>query len=160
LTETAVGDNQNDEMLLARSKIECMRIWDDCSLDEKLFLHDLATDDIANTKDKKIIRKLIAKGLISYDGSLKFSSGVFRLFVKNFIRSSDMDETVKEHAKGTWSKTKVPLLIFITALLAFIFLTQRNSYAAIASTISGLTAVFTLVSRFFDSMPGKAGGAK
>jgi hypothetical protein len=80
---------------------------------------------------------------------LKIMSVSFRNFILDKGKSDEVVKLKEEfHVQGTWSKLRTPVLIAITAVGTFLFITQQDMFqrvAALVPTISALLGLGTLI---------------
>ena len=138
-----------------------MYMWQSLTKEEKFLLYDLAEDGLVNPFDDYNLILLISKGLvIREDGILKIFNNGFRNFILTAIGSSEANQ-IQQQIKdnGNWSKLKVPLIILIIALLAFLFTSQKEAYTTLIKYLTVITVGVPMVlklSTFFGSDGGKA----
>ncbi|MCO5948359.1 hypothetical protein [Mucilaginibacter flavidus] len=138
-----------------------MYMWQSLTKEEKFLLYDLAEDGLVNPFDDYNLILLISKGLvIREDGILKIFNNGFRNFILTAIGSSEANQ-IQQQIKdnGNWSKLKMPLIILIIALLAFLFTSQKEAYTTLIKYLTVITVGVPMVlklSTFFGSEGGKA----
>jgi len=122
------------------------KLWKDCTDEEKYLLYDMSRDGFMNSKKVNVIQQLLYKGLLTNkDETLRIMSVSFRNFIldkKNTPELSTLGQ--KFHIQGTWGKLRTPVLVIITAIGAFIFITQQNLLQRMTALIPTLSAVLGL----------------
>ena len=121
-------------------------LWKDCMDEEKYLLYDMSSDGFMNSKKVNVIQQLLYKGLlINKQEELKIMSVSFRNFILDKRNTEELSSlTQKFHVQGTWGKLRTPVLVIITAIGAFIFITQQNLLQRVTALVPTLSAVLGL----------------
>jgi hypothetical protein len=121
-------------------------LWEACDTLEKYCLYNLARNGFINYKNTRIIRSLYFKGLLLNDETNN-DIRMISLSFSNFILDKgeyDFKEKIAEInqlQRGSWSNIRTPIMITITAVGAFLFITEQGVFektAALLPTLSGL----------------------
>lgn len=97
------------------------KLLDSCTKEEKLVLYDIARDMLVNSGNQPVIKKLLKKNLLVYDGTFRLMNESFRNFILTSIDSRDLKEFVKAlHPHSRWKSYKLPLSFIATGFLAFL----------------------------------------
>jgi hypothetical protein len=121
-------------------------LWEGCDILEQYCLYNLARNGFINYKNTRIIRSLYFKGLLLNDKTNN-DIRMISLSFSNFILDKgehDFKEKISEInqvQKGSWSNIRTPIMILITAVGAFLFITEQGVFektAALLPTLSGL----------------------
>ncbi|MEX0966364.1 MAG: cache domain-containing protein [Bacteroidia bacterium] len=154
---------RNDEIILkiqSLAKVYYYSIWNSLNKEEKYVLYDVAEDGVVNPKNTEPITRLLKRGLIIHDGSIRVMNKSFRNFILTVVNRAEamrMEQELKEN--GTWSKVRVPLLLVILGIALFLFLTQREAYNQVFTFITAFAAGIPLLFKVLSSFPGsKAAG--
>jgi len=126
-------------------------LWASCSLDEKLLLYHLARNGLANGKDRRLVRRTIARALVRRDPNLELFSETFRLYV---LRAGS-DEELDRNTAGlgsTWDQIRVPMFIIIVTFLILLFGTQKDVLTVSTTLATGLTSGIPLVIKLVGMM--------
>ena len=132
--------------ILSQARTYYMDIWNNCSPDERLTLFHLAQDRLLSHRDPDI-QPLMRRGLIVRDSDIHLMNESFRQFVKSTEQVADVahhEETVRRGS--LWNTLKGPLLVILSAVAVFLFVTQRDLYT---SSLGVLTAITTLIPALF-----------
>lgn len=127
------------------------RIWNDLSPREQFVLYDFAIDNLANYKSGTPLHNLIQKGILCLGNNMQlhFMTHSFHNFVLN---QGDNEAVVKQmkraREQGSWQNVKTPLLLILTAVGIFIFLTQETIYQKITGLFTSLGSLVPLIQRF------------
>ena len=122
------------------------KLWNGCIAEEKYLLFDMSKDGLINYKKVDLIQQLLYKGLlINNSEQLKIMSVSFRNYILDKRYSEEL-KNLKEQfqMQGSWGKLRTPVLIIITAIGVFLFLTQQDLLQRMTALIPTLSAVFGL----------------
>ena len=127
------------------------KLWDPLTPRQKFILFDFAQDGFANYKASKDLQELMEKGLVFFD-DLRLS--VMTLSFQEYVlQQKDDKDLTTYHAstikENTWKKMRTPLLILLTAVGIFIFVTQDAIYQKITGLLTTLTSLLPLLSNMF-----------
>jgi hypothetical protein len=115
-------------------------LWASCHEDEKLLLYQLAHNGLANGKNRRLLRRLIARGLVRREPSLELFSETFRLYVLSAAQKEELVSRSKAAMPAsTWDSLRVPLFVVIVSFLLLLFTTQKD----LLTTTTALTAALT-----------------
>jgi len=131
-------------------------IWAICSPDEKLTLFHLAQDGLLSFKNPNI-QRLMRRGLIVRDPSLRLMNESFRRFV---LSESHPDQVVawKKGESSSWNTLKGPLLMGLMGVALFIFITQREVFNSTVALLSAFAGMLPVLFRLFGLFQrGKTG---
>ena len=140
-----------------------MYIWQSLTKEEKFLLYDLAEDNLVNSFDDYNLSMLIGKGvIIRPDGTLKLFNKGFRNFILTAIGNTEAKKIKSQiNDNGNWGKLKNPLLIVVFSILAFLLMSQEESYsriityvAALGAGVPGILKLFSIFERPGDKMNG------
>jgi len=116
-------------------------IWNCCSTGEKLTLCHLAQDRLLSHRDPDI-EALLRRELIVRDQDLHLFNDSFRQFVKSAEKVSFVAEQDKQAQQGSlWQTLKVPILVAMLAITAFLFVTQQDLFSSSLALVTGLTTL-------------------
>jgi hypothetical protein len=116
-------------------------IWNSCSTGEKLTLCHLAQDRLLSHRDPDI-EALLRRELIVRDQDLHLFNDSFRQFVKSAEKISFVAEQDKQAQQGSlWQTLKVPILVSMLAVAAFLFVTQQDLFSSSLALVTGLTTL-------------------
>lgn len=134
-------------------------LWASCRPDEKLLLDQLARNGLANGRNRRTLRRLIARGLVRRDPNLELFSETFRLYVLAAAQREDVVSRARA-ARGasTWDSLRLPFFIIIIGFLLLLFATQRDlltSTTALATALAtGLPIIMKLIGVFTEKRMG------
>jgi hypothetical protein len=127
-------------------------IWQSLTKEEKILLYDLAEEGLVNSYDEYNLSLLICKGLIvNTEGTLMLFNSGFKNFILTAIGSAELGKIKAEvEDNGNWGKLKSPLNIAIVAILAFLLISQQETYTQVITYVTvlcaGIPTVFRLLS--------------
>lgn len=129
-------------------------LWDACSEEEKLVLVQLTLENVINPKQAEVVRRLLQRGFLRRDPTLRLVNQSFALYVS---RIQDPGEVFNwEHGVPgrRWEYMRWGLLGVLLLILLFLWTTQRDIFntgiallSGIAIGIPGLVKVLTSVNQ-------------
>jgi hypothetical protein len=130
-------------------------LWANCSDDEKLLLDQIAKNGLANGKNRRVLRRLMARGLVRRDPNLRLVSDTFRLYVLGAAKRDDVASRAEAlHGPSTWDALRVPFFVIIIAFVLLLFVTQKDllsTTTALATALTtGLPVIAKLVGTFTE----------
>ncbi|HEX2122618.1 MAG TPA: hypothetical protein VHL59_13340, partial [Thermoanaerobaculia bacterium] len=136
-------------------------LWASCRQDEKLLLYQLARNGLANGRNRRTLRRLIARGLVRRDPNLTLFSETFRLYVLAAAQREDLVSRARaEQGASTWDSLRLPFFIVIISFLVLLFTTQKDlltTTTAVATALTtGLPVVMKLIGVFSEKRLGAA----
>ncbi len=136
-------------------------LWGSCREDEKLLLFQLAQNGLANGRNRRILRRLIARGLVRRRPNLELFSETFRLYVLGAARREDLVSRARaQHGASTWDSLRLPFFVIIISFLLLLFATQKDllttTTALAAALTTGLPMIMKLIGVFTERRLGGA----
>ena len=116
-------------------------LWACCSQVEKLALEHLAEDGFANYRDSKVVRRLIARGLVRRDPHLRLMNETFRRFVVSTLRRNEIAALEQDTQASAWDHFKRPFATILALVLVLFVATQKERFDATMAVILGATGV-------------------
>lgn len=121
-------------------------IWDARTEDERVLLEHVARHGLASAASRRIVRKLLATGLLRKDPELRLMSESFQRFVLEPERRREVAALEKQAAPSLWDRLRIPIAMSGMLALLFLIVTQREALDSTVSMAIGVTtAVPTLV---------------
>ena len=118
-------------------------IWDTCSPGEKQTLCHLAQDHMLSHRDPDIANLLKRKLIIGLEGLHLFNES-FRQFVQSTEQVASVAEEEAEARKGSpWQILKVPIMVTLMAIAAFLFVTQQDLFSTSLAMLTGVTTIIS-----------------
>ena len=115
------------------------RIWETCSPDQKLVLLQIAEEGFVNEKSSRVVRLLMARGLVTRRPNIRLMNETFRRFILSDTRRADA-AAAEDQSTSTWDSVRWPFLIMLMAMLAFLFTTQHELFNTTLGVITALAA--------------------
>jgi hypothetical protein len=122
------------------------REWQACSGDERVVLEHAARHGLASAASRRIVRRLLAKGLLRKDPELRLMNESFRRFVLGMERRHEVAALEAMAEPSIWDRVRMPLGFGAVAAIVFLVSTQREAFDVTLAMAAGVTtAVPTLV---------------
>lgn len=131
-----------------RSNTYYAGLWASCSDDEKILLQQLARDGLLNGKDRKAVRRLLARGLVRRRPNLKLFNETFRLYVLAAAKREDVPLEGQE-GPSAWDVIRLPLFVVIVSAIILIFATQKDLLNLTTGLVAALTTGLPAIVRLF-----------
>ena len=130
-------------------------LWSSCREDEKLLLYQLAHNGLANGRNRRTLRRLIARGLVRRNPNLELFSESFRLYVLEAAQRENIVTLAREkRGDSTWDSLRLPFFVIIISFLILLFATQKDmmtTTTALATALTtGLPVLMKLVGVFTE----------
>lgn len=120
-------------------------------------LTHLASHGLVNEKDRRVIRRLLTRGLIRREPHFVVMNETFRRYLAG--RAAECEAQTPPQA-GAWENVQRPLLVVGTAVIVVLFVTQQELFGAATAVIGALTtgvASLSKISGLLDKRPGGGG---
>jgi hypothetical protein len=134
-------------------------IWTMRSDDERVLLEHVARHGLASAASRRVVRKLLAAGLLRKDPELRLMSESFRRFVLEPERRWEVTSLELQAAPSLWDGLRIPLAMSGTLALLFLLVTQREALDTTVSMAVGVTTAGGTLMKL-TSLLAQLGGAK
>ena len=115
-------------------------LWSTFRDDEKLLLYHIARNGLANARSRRVLRRLMARGIVRRDPNLELFSETFRLYVLDAAKRENLaDRARRERPPSTWDALRVPFFVVIVSFLLLLFATQKD----LLTTTTTLATILT-----------------
>ncbi len=114
-------------------------LWASCSSAEKLLLQQLAKQGLVNGKNRKSIRRLIARGLVRRAPHIRVFSETFRRYVLELSNSQNLT-AMEEQSAGLWTSLRVPMGLVTLTIAVIFFASQKDLLNVTTGVVTGLAA--------------------
>jgi len=115
-------------------------LWGSCHDDERLMLYQLARHGLANARNRRLLRRLIARGLVRRDPNLKLFNETFRLYVLGAGQRENLVTREREQrGPSTWDSLRIPFFIIIISIILLLFATQKDLLTTTTAFATALT---------------------
>lgn len=133
-------------------------LWASCSSGEKILLHQVAREGLMNGKDRKAVRRLLARGLVRRGPNLRVFNDTFRLYVLVSARREQIPVDSQE-GPSAWDAIRLPLFVVIVSSLVIIFATQKDMLNLATGLVAALTTGLPAIVRLFGFFTERRAGA-
>ena len=160
LESVASGRDQVLDEIGERAEEYYTALWHPCSANEKLVLMQVAQTGLVNSKARKDVRRLLARGLLLRDPQLRLMNETFRRFVCVHAATSSLASRLNDDLAGdAWNRVRMPFFAGVMVVLLFFFSTQREMFDSTFAVIGGLTAAVPALLKMLSSF-GERGAVK
>jgi hypothetical protein len=123
-------------------------LWCGSSMDEKLLLFHLARYGFVHGKSRRVLRRLMARGLVRRDPNLEVLSETFRLYVLHAAQRDNLAAIVKTvEDENVLRSLRTPIFTVILALLLLLFTTQKDLLTATSGLAAALATGLPLLAK-------------
>ncbi len=145
------------DLLAERAEAYYDAVWDDCQPAERLVLVHVAADGLANGKDRRILRRLLVRGLIQRRPNFVIMNETFRMYLLRHVQSAE--RAVEARGRSMWDSVRLPAMVLLLAALAFFFMTQQDLLTLANAAIAGMTAAAAGVAQVVNLVSKRRQGA-
>jgi hypothetical protein len=156
--EARSGEMDREQLLeefSERAEGHYREVWESCSLDEKVVLQHLAEEGLVNERSRRVIRRLMACGLIRREPNFCLMNETFRRFVASPFCRRQVDVFEQQAKPSAWDRFRWPFLCVLAASLAFFFATQQELLNSTIAVVTGLAAGLPALAKIVDLLGGK-----
>ncbi len=156
LADTLALDTLDEEQVIEQVQYQAeahyQHLWATCSEEEKVVLYRLSTDGFASPNSRQIVEDLLRRGLLVMTPALRPMNESFRTFVAT-LHSPVVAEYNRQSQNESWRRVQTPLLLGLTAVVAFVLITQpdlaQEVGALLPTLAAGLPALLKILSTLF-----------
>ena len=135
-------------------------LWSTCRSDEKLMLYQLAHNGLANGRNRRALRRLIARGLVRRGPNLELFSETFRLYVLAAAQRENLVSLARaEYGNSTWDMLRIPFFVVIISFLLLLFATQKDLLTTTTALATALTTGLPVMMKLIGVFAEKRGGS-
>lgn len=135
-------------------------LWASCSRDEEVVLAHLAEDGFVNERNRRVVRRLIARGLVRRGPHLRLMNETFRRFVVSSVCKNEVRAVEQEAEPSAWDRLQLPFFVGLATSLLFFLTTQQSLLDGSAGTVAGLAAGIPALMQMMDLFGGKFPGMR
>ncbi len=149
------------EELAERAAPYYQRLWQGCDTDERVVLEHVARHGMASAASRRVVRRLLGKGLLRKAPDLRLMNQSFQRFVLTTECRREVAALEAMAEPSVWDRLRLPLGLTSLATLLFLVITQREAFDATVAMAAGVTtAVPTLVrlTNFLTELGARGGG--
>jgi hypothetical protein len=154
---TSANDEQVLEELGERAQGYYGAIWASCSSDERVVLGHLAEEGLINAKNRRIVRRLMARGLVERAPNLCLMNETFRRFVVSPRCREEVLSLEQAAGRSAWDRFHWPFSVALAACAALILVTQQELLDSTVATVTGVTAGLPTLLKLLDMLGWKRG---
>ena len=125
-----------------------------CGAPERVVLFQIAQYGVANANNRRVIRRLLTRGLLTREPELRLFNDTFRIFVCGRDQDVRKQRELDPAAVSTWDQLRIPLFIGLLVVAGVFLSTQRelaNATSAIVTALAtGLPVIVKLIGTFTD----------
>ncbi len=146
------------EELAERAAPYYQRLWLACDADERVVLEHVAQYGLASAASRRVVRRLLGKGLLRKDPNLRLMNQSFQRFVLTAECRREVAALEELAEPSVWDRLRLPLGLTSLATVLFLVITQREAFDATVAMAAGVTtAVPTLVrlTNFLTQLGGR-----
>src|SRR4051794_3544208 len=136
-------------------------LWSSCRDDEKLMLYHLAHNGLANSRGRRVLRRLIARGLVRRNPNLELFSESFRRYVLETAQRENIVDVAREvHGASTWDSLRVPFFVIIISFILLLFATQKDMLTTTTALATALTTGLPVLMKLIGIFTERRSDAK
>jgi hypothetical protein len=147
--------------LCERAETYFAGLWSSCHEDEKLMLYQLAHNGLANGRNRRTLRRLMARGLVRRNPNLELFSVSFRLYV---LEAADRENIVtiarENRGASTWDSLRLPFFVIIISFLLLLFATQKDMLTTTTALATALTTGLPILMKLVGAFAEKRSDVK
>jgi hypothetical protein len=143
-----------------RAESRYRAIWASCSRDEQVVLEHLAEEGFVNEKNRRLVRRLMVRGLVQRAPNLRLFNETFRRFVASATCRREVLDLERRAAPSAWDQFRWPFFVGLSAAVAFFFATQQALFDGTMATITGLAAGLPALVKLLGFLGGGRGSER
>ena len=128
-------------------------VWESCRPAERSVLVHLASTGLVNAKDRRLLRRLLARGLVRRQPNFVVMNESFRRYL---LGRADEIEATLPPSPSAWDAVRQPVMVVGTAVVILLFVTQQELFGAttaLAAALASGVASMGRISGLFDRRP-------
>ncbi len=133
-------------------------LWASCSQDEKVLLEHVAEDGLVNAKSRRLLRRLIVRGLVQRTPTFEVMNESFRRFVITAACKSEVQALERSAERSAWDKLQLPFLSALAASATFFLTTQQDLLDGTIAVLTGVTGGLPVLVKLVEYIAGSRGG--
>ena len=120
-------------------------LWQSCEESERVVLEHVAQYGLTSTTSRRVVRRLLARGLLRKDPELRLMNRSFRRFVLEEERHREVVVLESQAAPSLWDRLRLPLGAGVLVGVTFLAATQREAFNATLTMATGLTGLVPML---------------
>ena len=133
-------------------------IWVSCSRDEQVVLGHLAEEGLVNAKNRRIVRRLMARRLIHRAPNLCLMNETFRRFVASSHCREQVHTLEQAAGRSAWDRFHWPFSAALVTCTALILITQQELLDSTVAVVTGVTAGLAPLLKLIEQLGLKRAG--
>jgi len=135
-------------------------LWASCSREEEVVLAHLAEDGFVNERNRRVVRRLIGRGLVRRGPHLRLMNETFRRFVVSSVCKNEVRAVEQEAEPSAWDRLQLPFFIGLATSLLFFLTTQQSLLDGAAGTVVGVATGIPALMQMMEVVGGKFPGMR
>lgn len=115
--------------------------WLQCTREERLAMYQLAARRLVNASNERVVAQLLRRGILCAEPEPRLRSRAFANFVLTAEPPQNFENWVDEASQGTWQTIRMPLLIMLLLVIAWIAYSADELFQALSAVLAS-TIVF------------------
>jgi hypothetical protein len=101
-------------------------LWNACTADERLLLHQIAEEDVVNPQNHALVRDLMKVGLIVRSRAVEIMNRTFREFVLHAPSASLVSSWERRDVAIPWASVEIAMMTVVVILAGLLVVTQEQ----------------------------------
>lgn len=135
-------------------------LWNQCSRDERLVLEQLAEEGLVNEKSRRVVRRLMARGLVVRAPNLRVMNETFRRFVVSSGVRQQVVAIERSAGPSAWDRFRGPFFATLGVGLVFFLATQQRAFESALATVTGVAAAVPALAKVLQVLASGRAGMK
>jgi hypothetical protein len=144
----SLSEDQILEELEERAGSIYRNVWQSCDEDERVVLEHVAQHGLTSTTSRRVVRRLLARGLLRKDPELRLMNRSFRRFVLEAERRREVVILESQAGPSLWDRLRLPLGAGALIGVTFLAATQREAFNATLTVATGVTGLVPVLMKF------------
>lgn len=142
-----------------RAEVYYRSLWASCSRDERVVLGHLAEEGLVNEKDRRVVRRLMARGLVRRESGFRVMNETFRRFLVSPACRAEVLEHEQITGESPWDRFRRPFFAVLAAGAVFFLSTQKQLLDGSMAVVTAATAGLPAILKVLDLLSGRKSGA-
>jgi hypothetical protein len=126
-------------------------LWNACTADERLAIHQLADEDLVNPQNETVVRDLLRKGLLVRDPRVRVMNKTFAEFARHAMSAAQVHESERRGLMIPWGSIEAAMLTVVVILAGLLIVTQERLLNA---WIGFLPTLMPAVQKLWNAVTG------
>lgn len=144
----SMSEDQILEELEERAGSAYRTVWHCCDEHERVVLEHVAQYGLTSTTSRRVVRRLLARGLLRKDPELRLMNRSFKRFVLEEERQREVVLLETKAGPSLWDRLRLPLAGAALIGVTFLAATQREAFNATLTMATGLTGLVPMLMKF------------